>query len=232
MTVGFVTLFLDEFSKTVGFVLLREFNDGQNLWEKFTKFQWWLVLCGYETSMMVEFVPLYLYEISKADVFFPIRDFKDGQFCFVTRFQYRSVLFSYEISMTAGFFSFVPLQDFKDCRLGNEISKTVVLFRYEISMMVGFVRLWDLSDGRFCSFVPLGVFKDGRFALLREFNDGRNLWKTFTKFQWWSLFSVMRSQWWSVLFCYESLMMVEIYWKNIQNFNDGRFCSLMWSQWR
>jgi len=51
--------------------------------------------------------------------------------------------------------------------------------------MVSFISLQDLNNRRFCSFVPLQDFKDGRllflkkflvtagFVLLRDFNDGR-----------------------------------------------------------
>jgi len=132
---------------------LRNFNDG--CFCAVMRSQWWssLFLCTFTRFQRRSVFSQY--EISKTVSFVLLRDFNIGRFCSVIRSQWRQF-----------FFSFVPLQDFKDCRLGNEISKTVVLFRYEISMMVGFVRLWDLSDGRFCSFVPLGVFKDGRFCFV------------------------------------------------------------------
>jgi len=117
--------------------------------------------------------------------------------------------------------SFVPLRDFKDSRLGNEISKTVgfVLFRrvewwskfmkkdYEISMMVGFVQLWDLNDGRFCSFVRLQNFKDCFFFFRYEISK--------------TVGWVMRFQRWSVLFCYEISVLVGFV--QLWDLNDGRF---------
>jgi len=64
---------------------------------------------------------------------------------------------------------------------------------FKISVMVGFVWLWDLSDGRVCSFVPLQDFKTVgfvpyeiskmvSFVLLQEFNDCRNVCNKFKKF--------------------------------------------------
>jgi len=170
----------------VSFVLLKEFNDGRNICKKFTKFQLWSVLLGYEILMTVGFVPLFLNEFSKTvgfvllrefndgrnlwkkfaplrdfkgSCFYPLQDFEDGRLCFGMRFQWWFVWFSYEISVTVGF---------------------VPLFRYKISKTVGWV---------------------------------------------------MRFQRWSVLFCYKSLMMVEISATNLRNINDGRFCSVMRSQW-
>jgi len=157
-----------------------------------------------------------------------------------TKFKWWSVLFGYKISLMV---EFVPLYLYEISTVvvffHFKISKTVgwvtrfqrrsVLFCYEISMTVGFVRLWDLSDGRFCSFVHLQDFKDGRlgneisktvsFVLLWVFYDGRfcscvPLW----------LFK-------DGLFFPGSLMMVKIYGKKLRNFNDGRFCSVMRSQW-
>jgi len=65
MTVDFVPLFLYKISKMVSFVLSQEFNDGRNICNKFTKFQRWSVLLGYEISTMLGFVPLFLDEFSK-----------------------------------------------------------------------------------------------------------------------------------------------------------------------
>jgi len=58
------------------FVLFQEFNDGQNICKKFTKFQRWLVLLGYEILVTVGFV---LYEISKMVSFVFLQEFNDGR---------------------------------------------------------------------------------------------------------------------------------------------------------
>jgi len=43
------------------------------------------------------------------------RDFKDGRFCFVTSFQWRSVLVGYVISVMVGFGEFRDLNDGMFC---------------------------------------------------------------------------------------------------------------------
>jgi len=117
--------------------------------KKNTKFQWWSVLLGYKISLIVGFVSLYLYQISKVVGYFPLwdfkdgrlgneisktvsfvllQDFKDGRFCFVMRFQWRLVLFSYGISLTVGFVLLFL----------HKISKTVGFVPYDISKMVNF----------------------------------------------------------------------------------------------
>jgi len=176
MTVGFVPLFLDEFSKTVGFVFLREFHDGWNLRKKID-----------DISMMV-----------KDSQFCSIRDFKDGQFFFC----YESLIMVDIYEKNVQNFNdgrFVRLWDLNDGRFCSVMrfqwlsvfcfvtsvswwSKFIEKI-YEISMIVGFVRLCDLNDGRFCSFVPLRDFKDGRLGdeiskmvglvHLWNLNDGR-----------------------------------------------------------
>jgi len=75
-------------------------------------------------------------------------------------------------------------------------------------MIVGIVRLWDLNDGRFCSFVLLWDFKDGLLMMveiyeknLQNFSDGQ--------------------------FCsvYETSMTVVFFsFVPLQDFKDGRFC--------
>jgi len=71
----------------VSFVLSKEFNDGRNICNKFTKFQRWSVLLGYEISTMVGFVPLFLDEFSKTVGFLLLREFNDGWFGSAMRFQ-------------------------------------------------------------------------------------------------------------------------------------------------
>jgi len=124
-----------------------------------------------------------------------IWDPNDGRFCSFTRFQWQSVLFLYEISVTVGFM------------FGYEISKTVgfqwwsVFFCYEISQTVSFVSLWDHNDGRFCSITRSQwrlVFSVSRFCFVTTF------------------------QWWLVLLRYEILMTVVFI--RLQVFKDHRFC--------
>jgi len=176
---------------------------------------------------MVGFVPLFFYEISRNVAFVWLRHFYDDWFCFVKKFQWRSVLFGYDISMTVGFvplFSYeilrkvglVLLRDFYDGRFcsvtrfqwrsvlfGYDTSMTVGFqcqmgfIHYKISMTVSFIQIWHLNDGRFYSFVLLRDFKESRFC------------------------SVTRFLWWSDLFCYEISMMNGFI--RLWDLNDGRF---------
>jgi len=186
-----------------------------------TRFQWWPVLFGYEISLMVGFVSLFFYEILKTDGFVPLRDFNgsfihlrdfneacfiwswdfcDSRFCSVTRSQWLSVLFLYEISMTVGFHC-------QSVLFSYEISIQLVLFHYEISMTVGFIRLRDFNDGRFC----LVVRSQWRSVLfhLRDLSDGQ-------------FYSVMRFQWQSSLKRFK-LSIFSVSFVPLQDFNDVCF---------
>jgi len=220
MTVGFAPLFVYEIIRWFCFV---------------TRFQWWSffsvtsfqrrsALLGHATSMMVGFI--WLWDLDGLFCsFVPLRDFKDSWFCFVMKFQWWSVLFGYEISIKVVFFFYiVPLRDFKDgwfffllrdlndSRLCSVTGTWSVLFGYEISMTVGFVTLFLYEISKMVSFVLYKISK--------------------------TVGLIMRFQWRSVLFCYESLMMVEIYEKKYKismmvsfvrlwDLNDGRFCSFI-----
>jgi len=148
--------------------------------------------------------------------FFLLRDLNDGRLCLVTGT--RPVLFSYEISMTVGFL----------CSF-TRFRRWSVLFCTRFQRRLAW--LWDFNDGQFC------------FVLLREFNNGRNLWKKVQNFNG-HFYFFTRSQWRSVLFSYEISMTVgfvplflykisvTVSFVALWNFNDGRFCSVMRSQWR
>jgi len=115
---------------SVGFILLRDFNDGHfvplrdlnsSQFRSFTGSQWRSVLFLYRISMTVGFVPL--------------QDFSDGRICSVTRFQSLSVI--------------------NDCRF-SYVSRSQwqsVVFFYEISMTVSSVLLREFNDGQFCFFM-------------------------------------------------------------------------------
>jgi len=81
---SFFFLFHYEMSKTVGFVSLRDLNDGRFWWV--TTFQRWSVLVGYKISKMVGFQcqsVFYRDEISKTVSFVSLRVFNDRRFCSV-----------------------------------------------------------------------------------------------------------------------------------------------------
>ncbi|ROK15736.1 hypothetical protein DPX16_10040 [Anabarilius grahami] len=83
---------------TVGFIQLRDLNDGRFCW--FTKSRW-SDLLGYEISMTVGFAGLRDFN----------GDLNNGWFCRVTSPQLHSALFGYEISMTVGFAGLRDLND-------------------------------------------------------------------------------------------------------------------------
>jgi len=145
---------LQDFNAT-RFCFLTRFQ--WHLFYSVMRFQLWLLLFGYEISM-VGF---------QCQSVFSVLWFQTRSVLFLwsyTRFQRQSVLLRYEFSMMAGF---IQLQDFIDicfirlwdfffsrfqCYLvlfPNEISMTSVIFGHEISIMVAFVWLRDLNDGRF-----------------------------------------------------------------------------------
>jgi len=101
-------------------------------------------------------------------------------------FHRKSVLFSYEISVrfVLSFYEISMMVGcYPSCDLGDSSFFSITRFQRQ-SVMVGFISLRDLNNGRFCSFVPLQDFRDGRllfltkilvtagFVLLRDFNDG------------------------------------------------------------
>jgi len=218
-----------EISVMVGFVLLRDFNDGR--FYSVMRFQWRPVLFGYKISKTVGFVAVFFYEISRKVGFVCLRDLNDGRFSVSYGF------FSLQDFNDSRFCFFVLLRDFKESRFcsvtrflwWSVLLKSVtrfqwssVLFSYDISMTVGFVPLFCYEISRKVGFV-----------LLQDSYDGR-------------ICSVMRFQWWTVLFGYEISMMVGfqcqmgffhyeisviVSFVLLWDFNDGWFYSVMRSQW-
>jgi len=142
--------------------------------------------------MRFGFVPLrngFGYEISMTVGFAGFRDFKDGRYCFITSFQWQSVLLGFAISKTVGI---VSLPVFNGSRYWwvMRFQRRSVLFHYEFSMAVGFGGLRDRNDGMFSVsvFFLLRDFKNSRFCFVTSFqwpsvlvglcdlSDGRFFW--------------------------------------------------------
>jgi len=185
-----------EISTMVGFVWLRDVNDGHFCWVM--SFIWLWELNDGNFSVSACFVLLWDFKDCWFCSFVLLWNFKDRQFGFVTRFLWQSVFFGYEISVMFGF----------QCQS--------VSFCYKISIIGGFVRLRDLIDGNFSvsvgfvllwdfkDFVPLFFYKISKtdcLVLLQHFNDGQFCSVT-------AISSIMRFQCHSVLLLKEILMMV------------------------
>jgi len=153
-----LVLFLYKISVTAGFVPLQDFNDSRFCF--FTRFMWRSVLFLCEVSVMVGFVRLQNfndYHFSSVSKFhrqsvFPLRDLNDSQFFCFMRFQWRLVLFLYQLSVSfVPSVGFVPLQDLNDgcfCFF-TRFHWLLVLFFYKVSVTVGFVRLRNFNDCQF-----------------------------------------------------------------------------------
>jgi len=138
----------------------------------------------------------------------------------IISFQWRSVLFCYEISIAV---SFIPLRDLNDCQFCfiMRFQWRLVLFLYRISMTDGSVPLQDFSDGQISS---------GKNLLLRDFNHCQfcfiyeiSVTACFGPLQHFDngqFCSFMRFQWWSVLFRSESSIMVVFF--SLWDLNDCR----------
>jgi len=248
-----------EISMKIGLVSLWDFNDGRfcsvtrSQWRlvfsvswfcSVTRFQRWSGLIGYEISMTDSFIPLQAFN----DIcFIRLRDFKDSGVFFVTRSQWRLVLFlcSFSRFQWRSVLFLCSYNDGPFCSVTRSQWRLVFsvnwfcsvirfqrwsgLFGYDISMMVSFVSLFFFKISKRVGFVSLWDFNDGRFCSVT-----RSQWRMVFSVSWFC--SVIWFQTWSGLFGYQISVTVsfiqlrafdDIYFIRLRGFKDSRFCFVM-----